>query len=398
MSRLEQIALYALLTSLTALSLDSVLPALDDMTTSLPSTTGLRAQHIVSLFVLGMALGELGIGPLSDAMGRKPALLLGLGIYGVGSILACFAASLELLIVARILQGIGVAGPKIATRALIRDQFQGTEMARIMSLMFSLFILVPMLAPALGLGIVHFWHWRGIFGLFLMIAGIAALWLVLRQKETLPPERRLPLRPLSLARNLSRIIRHPRVTLLTLTAGLVFGAQLLYLSTAADIFASSYGVTTLFPAYFAALSISFAIAALLNARLVTRVGMERMTYSALIGMTVSGAALLIAQTNMDALPFGLFLGGCFAIFFCIGVVFGNLNALAMLPLASMAGLGAAFIAAGSSAVSVLVSVGFGHFHDGTPGTLSLAFPVTGLLALAATWLALTGPSAEITPD
>lgn len=146
----ERVVLYALLTALTAVSIDALLPALREIGTAFAPAPPLTARHVVSLFILGMACGELVLGPVSDAVGRKRALLAGLCVYAAGTLAALFASSLEGLILGRILQGVGVAGPKIATRAMIRDQFEGDAMARVMSLLFSLFILVPMVAPALG--------------------------------------------------------------------------------------------------------------------------------------------------------------------------------------------------------------------------------------------------------
>ena len=162
----ERIVLYALLTSLTSLSIDALLPGLHAIAADLAPAPPLSTQHVVSFFVCGMALGELLLGPLSDALGRKRALLLGLGVYLAGTVIAMLAGSLDMVILGRFLQGVGVSGPKIATRAMIRDQFEGAAMARVMSFMFTLFILVPMCAPALGQAIMALSGWRGIFGLY----------------------------------------------------------------------------------------------------------------------------------------------------------------------------------------------------------------------------------------
>ncbi|MGJ7037542.1 MFS family permease [Shinella sp. BE166] len=146
----ERIALYALLTSLTSLSIDALLPGLREIGADVGVAPPLSTQHVISLFIFGMAFGELLLGPLSDAIGRKKALVLGLCVYAAGTIIAMLAGTLEMVILGRFLQGVGVSGPKIATRAMIRDQFEGDAMARVMSFMFTLFILVPMLAPALA--------------------------------------------------------------------------------------------------------------------------------------------------------------------------------------------------------------------------------------------------------
>lgn len=182
----ERIILYALLTSLTSISIDALLPALRQIGEEVGVAPPLSTQHIISLFIFGMAFGELLVGPLSDAIGRKKALVLGVCLYAVGTITAMLAGSLEIVIIGRFLQGVGASGPKIATRAMIRDQFDGDAMARVMSFMFTLFILVPMLAPAMGQGMISFGGWRSVFGICLAIALLLGIWLVMRHPETLP--------------------------------------------------------------------------------------------------------------------------------------------------------------------------------------------------------------------
>lgn len=181
----ERIVLYASLTALTAVSIDALLPGLREMAGELAPAPPLSTQHVVTLFVFGMVFGELFLGPISDAIGRKRALLAGLGIFAVGTLVALFASSLEAVILGRVLQGIGVAGPKIATRAMIRDQFEGEAMARVMSFLFSLFILVPMVAPALGQGVIALTGWRGMFTLYLALAlGLGVAWqLIVRMRR-----------------------------------------------------------------------------------------------------------------------------------------------------------------------------------------------------------------------
>ncbi|TCV73844.1 MFS transporter [Neorhizobium sp. R1-B] len=230
----ERIILYALLTSLTSLSIDALLPALRQIGEEVGVAPPLSTQHVISLFIFGMVFGELLLGPLSDAIGRKKALVLGLCLYAIGTVTSMLAGSLEIVILGRFLQGVGVSGPKIATRAMIRDQFEGDAMARVMSFMFTLFILVPMLAPALGQGVISLAGWRSVFGICLLITVLLGIWLEMRHPETLPVAKRIEFRPKLLVRNSGRILSKRRVALLIIATGIVFGAQLLYLSTAAE--------------------------------------------------------------------------------------------------------------------------------------------------------------------
>ncbi len=395
----ERIALYALLTSLTAISIDALLPALRLIETDLDISPPISTQHVVSLFVFGMVFGELLLGPLSDALGRKAALVLGLCVYLMGTVIAMMAGTIELVILGRILQGVGVSGPKIATRAMIRDQFEGDAMARVMSFLFALFILVPMLAPALGQGVIVVAGWRGIFALYLVMGMVLGLWLVTRQPETLPQARRIPFRPKLLIQNGILILRDRRVSLLIVATGMVFGVQLLYLSTAADLFFKSYGVTRTFPLYFATLAAGIGLAAYLNAKLVQHIGMNTMVRIAFIGLTSTGLLMLLAFSLWSGRPpLIVFMVLGFSAFFAIGVLFGNLNAMAMHSLGQIAGLGASIIASGSSLGATIFAITLGAFYDGTVLTLSVGFFLAGLISFVLAELAMRNHLSPVQPE
>ncbi|WP_275787196.1 multidrug effflux MFS transporter [Pararhizobium gei] len=392
----ERIALYALLTSLTSISIDALLPGLRQIGWELGVAPPLSTQHIISIFILGMAFGELALGPLSDAMGRKKALLLGLGVYAVGTMTAMLAGSLEMVLLGRFLQGVGVSGPKIATRAMIRDQFEGDAMARVMSLMFTLFILVPMLAPALAQGVIFVAGWRIVFAVYLAMAALLGLWLTMRQPETLAAEKRIPFRPRLLLANGRRILSKRRVTLLIVATGIVFGAQLLYLGTAADLFFDIYGVEETFPFYFAVLATGIGLASFLNAKLVQRFGMDAMARAAFIGLVSAGFLMLLSSLLWNGhLPLvGLMMFG-FLAFFAIGVLFGNLNAMAMRSLGAVAGLGASLIASGSSLVATLFAVAIGSFYDGSTTNLAAGFLIAGVSSFILVELADRGDASPV---
>ncbi|KIV60618.1 MFS family multidrug efflux protein, similarity to bicyclomycin resistance protein Bcr [Rhizobium sp. UR51a] len=392
----ERIILYALLTSLTSISIDALLPALRQIGEEVGVAPPLSTQHIISLFIFGMAFGELFSGPLSDAIGRKKALVLGLCLYAVGTITALLGGSLEIVILGRVLQGMGASGPKIATRAMIRDQFEGDAMARVMSFMFMLFILVPMLAPALGQGLISLAGWRSVFGICLVIALLLGIWLLMRHPETLPAAKRIVFRPTLLVRNGGRILSKRRVTLLIIATGIVFGAQLLYLSTAADLFFDAYGIKETFPFYFAIIATGIGLASYLNARLVQKLGMDAMARAAFIGLASVGLFMLLASMLWGGrLPLVALMVFGFSAFFAIGILFGNLNAMAMRSLGQVAGLGASLIASGSSFVATLYAIGIGSFYDGTAMNLAIGFFVAGVGALALAELAAGGDASPV---
>jgi DHA1 family bicyclomycin/chloramphenicol resistance-like MFS transporter len=181
----EFVIIVSLMMSLTALSIDAMLPALPLMGAELDVQNANSRQLVVSAIFLGLAIGQLFFGPLSDKTGRKPAIYAGLTLYIGGSLLAMFAFSFPMLLAGRLLQGTGVSSPRAVGLALVRDRYEGRSMAQVMSFVMTVFILVPMIAPTLGQAILLFTGWRAIFGSFVILALITLIWFALRMPETL---------------------------------------------------------------------------------------------------------------------------------------------------------------------------------------------------------------------
>lgn len=362
----EFIALVALITSLVALSIDAMLPALPDIAADLAVTDYRQTQWVITSLIFGMSFGQMVFGPLSDSYGRKFAILSGIALFSAGSVLSMMATSLPMLIAGRVLQGLGVSGPRIASMALVRDKYVGDQMARVMSFIMMVFILVPMLAPIVGQQILTLWGWREIFGLFIVLSSIAAIWLAVRQPETLTEQTRRPFRVGQIAATALQVVRHPRVLGFSVSAGFVFGGLLSYVASAQAIFQGIYGLGDNFPYYFAALAFGLGCASLVNGSLVVRFGSLRLSLLGLTGM-LSMAALLsvIAAFNQGIPALAVFMTIGFLMFFCVGILFGNLNSLAMVPLGRMAGIGAAVVGSVSNVVAVLVSGLVGWFFNDT---------------------------------
>jgi DHA1 family bicyclomycin/chloramphenicol resistance-like MFS transporter len=389
------VARISLLTSIAALSIDTMLPALPAIGESLQVDNSNDLQLVITLFVFGMFLGELIFGPLSDSLGRKKALAIGLVIYCAGTAIALGSTTLHQLLLGRIIQGIGVSGPKIISRAMIRDQFEGNRMARIFSFVMTVFIFAPMIAPALGQGIVLLAGWRAIFFFFLILAVFTAALIMIQQPETLAPERRRPINLRNLLSKAGLILRTPRVTCYAVTAGLVFGILLLFLSTSQAMFHYMYDREESFPLYYAILSSGFGVAALLNARLVMKHGMYRLCLGGLIGLIGLGIFFLFAGEG-GVPSFGAFMAGCYVLMLCAGILFSNLSALAMQPLGKMAGLGASLVSAISSIIAVTVSLFAGRFYDNTLYPFALVIIICGIISLWLFFIVPRTPSDTIT--
>lgn len=374
------VARMALISSLTALSIDMMLPAFPAIGHTLHVNNPNNLQLLITLFMFGMFFGELIFGPLSDALGRKKALGISVTIYCLGTIAAMFATSIEMLLLGRIIQGVGVSGPKIISRAMIRDQFEGSRMARVMSFVMTLFVFIPMIAPALGQLILSFTNWRGIFVFFLVMAVIATTWIMVDQPETLPVEKRKPIKRDVLLHNTSLILRNPNVMFYTVTAGLTFGIFLLYLSTSQIMFQQMYSIGDNFVLYYALLATGFGIAALLNSKLVMKYGMYRLCVAGTLGLIGVGGLFLV--TGRDGPPeFIYFMVGCYALMFCVGLLFSNLSALAMQPLGKVAGLGASIVSAVSTILAVVISISAGRFYNNSLYPLIVVILVSAFISL-----------------
>lgn len=381
MNRGERLALYVALTALTAFAIDGVLPAMPMIEAALPPAPPFSGAQVITVLVLGMAIGEILAGPLSDAVGRRPAVIAGLVIFAIGTILAATAETFAAVVLGRLLQGIGVAGPKIGTRAMIRDRYEGAEMAKVMSVIFTLLILVPMIAPAIGAAIAAATGWRGVFLAYLILAVGLGFWLWTRHPETLAIERRVPLHPRRLFGNIGSVLRRRDVMPVVIATGFVFGAQLLYFAVAAEIFGGLYGLPALMPALFALLATGTGAALLLNVRLVGRIGMEPLVLAGLVLMGGSGAALLLAAAFTGGHPpLAVLLALGWFGFFGLGLLFGNLNAFAMRPLGDLAGLGSSIIASVSSLVAFAFASLVERIAEGPVWVIATGFSLGALLS------------------
>src|SRR6056297_245912 len=369
MGHVEFVALMAMLGGTVAFSIDAMLPALKVIGTELSPDAVNRAQLVVTSFVFGMGIGTFFVGPVSDAFGRKSVILAGTLLYVTGAVLAAVTGSLELLIVARALQGLGVSAARVVSMAIIRDLYKGREMARL-----------------IGAGIIALTGWRGIFGSFVLFALIYSLWLGLRLTEPLPPERRRPFRALALWAAAKEVISTPVVRMAIAVQTLCFGALFASLSSIQPIMADSFGREAQFPYWFAMIALVSGGFSLLNASLVMRLGMRRLINFALTGQAVICSCVLVALLIglSEGLAFPVYIAWQTTVFIMITLTLGNLNALALEPLGHIAGMGASITTGLATVGSVLLAIPVGLAFDGTPLPLMAGvavFAVTGRMIM-----------------
>jgi len=378
MSKAEFIALIAMMFATIAFSIDSMLPALPEIGAQLSPDDVNRAQLILTSFVLGMGIGTFFTGPLSDAFGRKPVIFGGAALYIAASAVAWVSSSLELVLAARVVQGLGAAGPRVVAMAVIRDLYSGREMARIISIAMMIFTLVPAIAPLLGAGVIALFGWRGIFVSFVLFALIMVLWLGIRLPESLARENRRPFRlPLMIAAT-KEMFNHPTVRLSIFVQTLCMGILFTMLTMVQPVYDVVHDRAESFPFWFGIVALISGSASLLNAWLVVRVGMRRMVTWALgtqILITSTVALLNMMNLSPDA-SFALFVFWQTTIFFLAGVTLGNLNAIAMEPMGHIAGMAASVIGSIATVLAAAIAAPIGLLFDGSVSPLT-----TSILAM-----------------
>ena len=247
--------LMALLMSVVAISIDALLPALGLLGKELGVTNANQTQLVIGFIFGGMALGELIAGPLSDAIGRKPVLYIGLGFYLVGSICCYWANDFDFLLIGRFIQGFGGASPYVTVMSVVRDKYKGRDMARIMSLVMMIFILAPAIAPSLGQAVLHFAGWRAIFLFYIVYSITIGLWIALRLDETLPVAQRMPMQWRAFAHGFRTVISNRSTFIYMIASGLCFASLIAYISASPQIFQIQFGVGEKFPLYFGGLAL-----------------------------------------------------------------------------------------------------------------------------------------------
>ncbi|HYC04259.1 MAG TPA: multidrug effflux MFS transporter [Azospirillaceae bacterium] len=377
----EFVTLIALLMAIPALGIDIMLPVLPDIAASYQVASANDRQLVVTAFMLGFAVGQPFYGPLSDRFGRKPIMVVGLLIFALGAAGAVIAPSFEALLAARALQGVGAAAMRVITLTVVRDRFAGREMARIMSFIILVFIMVPMLAPSLGTLVARVGGWPWIFG-FLLVAGLAALtWMLVRLPETQAPEDRMPLSPAAIGGAVAFVVTNREAMGYTVAGGFMFGGIMSYVGSSQQIFVDVYGLGDLFPIVFGGIAGVMAVATLLNARLVGRLGMRRVSHAALLVFLAACGAMALAGFP-PAPPLPVLLGFLGLAFFCNTLMMPNFNAIAMQPVGHIAGTASSFMGFYGTAAGAGVGWLIGQAFDGTLRPLVIGYTVLGLLTLA----------------
>lgn len=383
MGKWEFVALIAMLFSTVAFSVDALLPAIPQIEADLGDSATGRVHLLITLFMAGLALGTLIAGPLSDWIGRKPTMFIGAGLYLTAGTVAWLSQDFETIAAARIVQGIGAAGPRVVSLAIVRDLYSGRTMAQIVSFAMVLFTVVPTLAPAMGAVLTDLFGWRAILLAFLLFTIISTLWLWLRLPENLPQSARRPLRGGTLMEAARQIAGHPTVRLAILVQGMALGLIFSLIVTVQPIYDVVFDRAESFPYWFGGIALfSAASTSIANAALVVRFGMQRMVTLGMAGQAVSAALALAALEVYPELAFASFVAFQFLLIWLTGLCVGNLNAIALEPMGHIAGFTASVTGATATLLAATIATGVGAMFQGTQRPLIIAAICLGTLGFA----------------
>jgi DHA1 family bicyclomycin/chloramphenicol resistance-like MFS transporter len=380
MSESGLVVLLAMTMSLTALGVDLLLPAFPALRVELgldPSST--EISGFITAYFVGLAVGQLTLGPLSDRYGRKPLLTVGIVIYILGAVLSSLAPSLTLLFAARFVWGVGAAGGRVLSLAIVRDRFSGARMARMMSSIMAVFIIVPMIAPTLGAVTLRFVTWHQLVGLN-VVAALIILTSLRQLEETLPPASRRSLRAGELSAALARILRHPHSGPLVLAQAVLFGGFSSYLATSEIVYGEVFGRPRSFPLLFGGMALVMGVAAVANGRLVERYGLPAMLRATVGIYSLSSVILLgVVWSSGGRPPLWLYLIVLAAVLCSHAMTIPNMTSSVMEPMGDIAGLASAITGAVLIGGGALLGSFIDRAYDGTVLPLALAFVASALV-------------------
>ena len=384
----EFLVLTAAIMSCQAIAVDTMLPALPAIAHDLGVTDPNRAQWVITIYIAGVGLGQLFWGMLSDRFGRRPALLTGLTLYVLAALAVGMARDFESLLAWRFAHGIAAASMVLA-RSIIRDLYGGRQMARVMSLTFIVFIMVPVVAPSIGQLVLLAAPWRALFHLFCAFAAAVLLWVYFRLPETLHPEYRMTLTVSHVARAAGKVVADKASLWYMLSVALMFGSVIGYVGMMPQIFAAVFHRPSLMPSVFAICAASMGVTSYLNSRVVERFGMRIISQTGLlIFIAVTGLHTLIAVLRAETLWTFIVLQS--ATMSCFGLIMANFGAMAMESMGSVAGIAASLQGCTGTAGGALVAALIGLQFNGSTVPLALGTLLCGLVALGFVLLAEGG--------
>jgi MFS transporter, DHA1 family, multidrug resistance protein len=387
--RFEFIALAAALMALNALAIDIMLPGLQEIGADLGVADENARQFVITAYVTGFGLTQLFFGPISDRYGRRVPLLAGMVVYVAAAFACAFAPSFGALLALRFVQGLGAAATRVIAVSIVRDTFGGRAMAEVMSLVFMVFMVIPVIAPGAGQVLMLAFDWPSIF-IFMGLVGLAfTIWTWMRLPETLKDEYRRPLRAAVIVDGFCIVATNRMSVCYTVAMTSIFGALFGFINSAQQVYVGIYEVGTMFPVFFAVVAGLMAVSSFANSRLVGRLGMRRLAHGALLAFIVL-TGTVFALSLQGPVPLWLFTGLFALAMMTFSWIGANFNSLAMEPLGHVAGTASSVQGFVQTIGGGLVGAAIGQAFDGTVMPLSAGYFFSGLLALVMVLIAEKG--------
>ncbi|MEI3851779.1 MULTISPECIES: multidrug effflux MFS transporter [Ensifer] len=389
LTKFQFIALMAMLMATNAISIDIMLPGLQQIGASLGVASENERQYIITAYLLGMGVAQLFFGPLSDRFGRKPPLIAGLALYALCALAIAIVPSFGLMLALRFVQGAGAAATRVITISIVRDVYGGRQMAEVMSLVMMVFMIVPVVAPSIGQLIISLAEWHMIFFVVALYAVMNIAIVVSKLGETLDPAHRRDFTP-SVILSGFRIVLTNRVSLLyTLATSVILGALFGFINSAQQVLVGVYDLGVWFPLVFAAFASMMAVASFTNSRLVRRFGMRPLSHAALIGFTLASFVWMSASLYAP-LPFPVFVVLYCATMFQFGLIAPNFNAMAMEPLGHVAGTASSVLGFMQTIGGSVIGAFIGQSFDGTATPLATGYFTVAAIGLVFVLIAERG--------
>ncbi len=376
----EMIVLMALLMSLQAFGIDAMLPALGQIAQEM-GADGNERQFVIGAYFLGSGVGAFFPGAFADRFGRRPVLFIGLAAYILLSLACALVTDYTTLLVLRLIQGISCAGLSVVPAAIVRDQVGGDRMARLMSLIMMIFLLVPILAPAVGQGIMYLAGWRAIFGAMALMGAVVSIWVWIRLPETLQAENKQEIDVATILRNMGTALINRGAIGYVVGSALVFGSLFGFLNSSQQLISETFDMEDYFAVIFGGAVLGMVAANFTNSRIVEKFGARRVSHTALM-VFIAISLVQLWSASQPAQPLWQFIVLMSLSMAMLGFIGANFSSIAMQPFFHIAGAASSAQTALRMSTGAVLGALIGSLYDGTARPLAVSMLSCALLALA----------------
>ncbi|MEG8099408.1 multidrug effflux MFS transporter [Candidatus Liberibacter brunswickensis] len=377
----EFVIVIAMLMGINSLGIDIILPCLSQISSFLKLSNENYRQHLISFYLIGYGIAQIFYGPLSDRFGRKVVMMIGLIIYIISTLVIVVIDSFSGMLFMRFIQGIGGAAPRIITISIIRDVYDGSEMAKVLSIAIMIFMIMPILAPGIGQATIFLsGHWMGVFICMGVVTAFITLWYYIRFPETLTPHDVRPLNLSLIFHSFSLILKNRVSTLYNIANSLIMGAILGFVNSSQQIYGEIYNLGNLFPIAFAIGGIAISFASFANSHLIEKFSVRIVShYSLLVLLIITGLWLLIQINTSNHINLLAFIILFFLTYFQFGLINCNFSSISMEPFSHLAGTASSVFGFTNTIICTIIGIIIGQSFNGTTYPITIGFFIITIL-------------------